>query len=105
MVTAAGGDPRGTDPRVVELQNALSGTDGVSTLTPPQINKHGDVVLLSAVPSTAPATDATADLLSDVRDDVMPDGEAEGGITSYVGGYTASYVDLADSDLASGCCW
>ena len=31
-------------------------------LTPPQINKTGDVVLLSAVPSTAPASDDTADL-------------------------------------------
>ena len=64
MLTAAGGDPRGTDPRVVDLQSALSGTDGVLTLTPPQINKAGDVVMLSAVPTTAPAVDATADLLA-----------------------------------------
>ena len=95
MVTAAGGDPRATDPRVVKLQDDLSATDGVKTLTPPQTNKKGDVVLLSAVPTTAPATDATADLLNDVRDDVVPKATAEGGITTYVGGYTASYADLA----------
>jgi uncharacterized membrane protein YdfJ with MMPL/SSD domain len=95
MMTAAGGDPRNTDPRVVRLQNALSGTDGVLTLTPPQTNDKGDVVLLSAVPTTAPATDDTADLLATVRDDVIPDANSSGGITSYVGGYTASYVDLA----------
>ncbi|MGH3506492.1 MAG: MMPL family transporter [Nocardioidaceae bacterium] len=95
QLTAAGGDERGTDPRVVALQDALSGTDGVVALTPPQINKKGDVVILSAVPSTAPASDDTADLVETVRSDVIPPLEGQGGMTSYVGGYTASYVDLA----------
>ena len=95
MMTAAGGDERGTDPRVVNLQQGLSGTDGVVSLTPPQINDAGDVVLLSAVPSTAPASDDTADLVNEVRDVVLPETNKDGGITSYVGGFTASYVDLA----------
>jgi uncharacterized membrane protein YdfJ with MMPL/SSD domain len=94
MVTAAGGDARGTDPRVVNLQSALTATKGVVSLTPPQINKKGDVVLLSAVPSTSPASDATADLVKEVRSDVLPPVDVN-GMTSYVGGYTASYVDLA----------
>jgi uncharacterized membrane protein YdfJ with MMPL/SSD domain len=95
MVTAAGGDPRNTDPRVVRLQDALSGTDGVAALTLPQTNDDGDVVLLSAVPTTGPATVETTELLATVRNDVLPGVEDEGGIKSYVGGYTASYVDLA----------
>jgi uncharacterized membrane protein YdfJ with MMPL/SSD domain len=94
MVTAAGGDARGTDPRVVNLQSALTATKGVVSLTPPQLNKKGDVVLLSAVPSTSPASDDTADLVRTVRNDVLPPVEVN-GMTSYVGGYTASYVDLA----------
>jgi uncharacterized membrane protein YdfJ with MMPL/SSD domain len=94
MVTTAGGDARGTDPRVVNLQNALAATKGVDSLTPPQINTKGDVVLLSAVPSTAPASDATAELVKEVRDDVLPPVDVN-GMTSYVGGFTASYVDLA----------
>jgi len=94
MVTAAGGDARGTDPRVVNLQSALSSTKGVVSLTPPQINKKGDVVLLSAVPKTSPSSDATANLVTTVRDDVLPPVEVD-GMTSYVGGFTASYVDLA----------
>jgi uncharacterized membrane protein YdfJ with MMPL/SSD domain len=94
MLTTAGGDDRGTDPRVVALQQALLATHGVVSLTPPQINKKGDVVLLSAVPSTSPASDATASLVKEVRSDVLPPVD-EGGMTSYVGGYTASYVDLA----------
>ena len=94
MVTAAGGDARGTDPRVVNLQSALTATTGVVSLTPPQLNKKGDVVLLSAVPSTSPASDATADLVKKVRSDVLPPVDVN-GMTSFVGGYTASYVDLA----------
>jgi peptidoglycan hydrolase CwlO-like protein len=96
MVTTAGGDPRGTDPRIVDLQNSLSATSGVKTLTPPQLNKHGDVVMLSAVPTTSPSSDETTDLLATVRNDVIPKVEDKGGITSYVGGFTASYVDLAE---------
>jgi uncharacterized membrane protein YdfJ with MMPL/SSD domain len=94
MVTAAGGDARGTDVRVVNLQSALSATQGVISLTPPQINKVGDVVLLSAVPSTSPASDATATLVKTVRHDVLPPVNPV-GMSSYVGGFTASYVDLA----------
>jgi uncharacterized membrane protein YdfJ with MMPL/SSD domain len=95
MVTQAGGDPRGTDPRVVNLQKGLSATSGVVALTPPQLNEKGDVVLLSAVPGTSPASDETADLVVHVRDTVLPDTNKAGGIMSHVGGYTASYVDLA----------
>jgi MMPL family len=95
MLTQAGGDDRGTDPRVVNLQNGLSATSGVVDLTPPQINKKGDVVLVSAVPSTAPASVPTADLVDKVRATVLPDTNKGEGITSYVGGFTASYVDLA----------
>jgi uncharacterized membrane protein YdfJ with MMPL/SSD domain len=95
MLTKAGGDPRGTDARVVRIQDDLAATSGILTLTPPQINKKGDVVLLSAVPTTAPATVATANLVGTVRDDVVPTWEKAGGTTSYIGGYTASYVDLA----------
>ena len=95
MLTQAGGDDRNTDPRVVKLQNALSATRGVASLTPPQTNKDGDVVLLSAVPSSGPADARTTALLGRVRDDVVPSATDEGGIDTYVGGYTASYVDLA----------
>ena len=95
MLTQAGGDERATDTRIVHLQDGLAATDGVVSLTPPQLNKTGDVVLLSAVPSTSPASDETAALVVQVRDPVLPETNAAGGIASHVGGYTASYVDLA----------
>jgi len=95
MLTRAGGDDRGTDPRIVNLQDGLSGASGVVSLTPPQINKNGDVVILSAVPKTAPSANATADMVERVRTTVLPRTNEGGGITSFVGGFTASNVDLA----------
>ncbi len=63
-------------------------------VTPPQTNKHGDVVLLSAVPTTAPASEQTTELLTSVRSSVLPTVN-DRSILSFVGGYTASYADLA----------
>jgi len=95
MLTKAGGDDRGTDPRIVNLQDGLTAASGVVSLTPPQINKNGDVVIVSAVPNTAPAANATADMVDRFRGSVLPQTNDGGGITSYVGGFTASNVDLA----------
>jgi uncharacterized membrane protein YdfJ with MMPL/SSD domain len=79
----------------VNLQDGLTAASGVVSLTPPQINKAGDVVIISAVPNTAPAANATADMVERFRGSVLPQTNDEGGITSYVGGFTASNVDLA----------
>ncbi|HEX5016288.1 MAG TPA: MMPL family transporter [Actinomycetes bacterium] len=93
-LTAAGGDKRATDPRVVALQDQLLATPGVKALTPPQMSANGDALVINAVPHTAPASDATAALVEYLRADVLPQNTDE-GLRSYVGGYTASYVDLA----------
>jgi uncharacterized membrane protein YdfJ with MMPL/SSD domain len=95
MLTKAGGDPRGTDPRIVRLQDALEGTQGVVGSLPLQINKKGDAATLSAVPLRAPSSDETAALVTRLRDSVLPAATSEGGIIVHVGGTTASNVDLA----------
>jgi uncharacterized membrane protein YdfJ with MMPL/SSD domain/peptidoglycan hydrolase CwlO-like protein len=94
-LTKAGGDHRGTDPRIVSLQDGLGGARGVNVVSPPQINKAGDAATLSVIAVTSPASEATADLVVRLRASVIPRATAEGGITAFVGGYTASYVDLA----------
>jgi uncharacterized membrane protein YdfJ with MMPL/SSD domain len=95
MLTKAGGDPRGTDPRIVALQDAISETSGVVGMFPPQINDDGDAATLSAIPERAPSSEATAELVAEMRDNVLPSTNRESGVTSYVGGSTASNVDLA----------
>jgi uncharacterized membrane protein YdfJ with MMPL/SSD domain len=95
-LTKAGGDPRGTDPRLVDLQDALAGTDGVKVVSPPQINKAGDAATFTVIATTSPAAPATADLVRTLRTYVIPQATHGTDIEAFVGGQTASYVDLAN---------
>ena len=94
-LTKAGGDPRGTDPRLVSLQDALGGTLGVKVVSPPRINKPGDATTFSVIATTAPAAPATADLVKTLRTYTIPQATQGSNLNAYVGGQTASYVDLA----------
>ena len=97
-LTYAGGDARGTDPRLVKLQNALGTPSGVLKVSPPTINKKGDAVTFTVIPTTRPADIATAGLVQQLRTSVVPPATsdpAHASITAYVGGVTAGNVDLA----------
>jgi uncharacterized membrane protein YdfJ with MMPL/SSD domain len=94
-LTNAGGDERGTDPRLVKLQRGLRETTGVDLVSPPQINKSGEAAIFTVIPSTAPAATETADLVETFRNYVIPQRLAGTDSDAHVGGQTASYVDLA----------
>ncbi len=95
-LTAVGGNPLGTDPRLEALQHALAGTKGITQVLPPSINAKGTAATYNAIPTTAPAAPATADLVRTVRNQVVPPIEhSQKGLTAYVGGTTAGNIDLA----------
>src|SRR5215831_4606286 len=97
-LTYAGGDDRGTDPRLVTLQNALATPKGVYKVFPPNINKKGNAATFSVIPTTRPAAVATANLVTQLRARVIPPATRSphhATITAYVGGVTAANVDLA----------
>ena len=71
-LTKAGGDIRGTDPRLVKLQNALIKTKGDKLVSPPSISKKGNDVVYSVIATTAPSSQATADLVRYLRSTVIP---------------------------------
>jgi uncharacterized membrane protein YdfJ with MMPL/SSD domain len=95
MLTQAGGDPRGTDPRIVAIQDGVGAVPEVVTVSPPLINARGDAVVMSAIPLRAPSSDATARLVTTLRDDTLPGLTSDDGVTAHVGGTTATNVDLA----------
>ena len=94
-LTKAGGDKRGTDPRLVDLQKGLTNTVGVKAVSPPQVNDPGTAAVFTAIPTTRPAATATADLVRTIRTYVIPQSTAGMDVDAHVGGQTASYVDLA----------
>jgi uncharacterized membrane protein YdfJ with MMPL/SSD domain len=96
-LTKAGGDDRGTDPRLVNLQDALGAADGVKGVSPPRINNSGDAATYSLIATTAPASTQTADLVKTLRKYTIPQATQGTNVQAYVGGQTASYVDLASA--------
>ena len=96
---SAGSDPRASDPRLQTLEKDVSQTPGVAAVTPVQINKAGTTAFFNAIATTGPAEQATSDLVSKLRSNVIPDAEKGTNMRAYVGGSTASNVDLA-SDIA-----
>jgi uncharacterized membrane protein YdfJ with MMPL/SSD domain len=94
-LTKAGGDERGTDPRLVKLQNGLTTTLGVKVVSPPRLNKAGNAAVFTVIATTAPAATETADLVRTLRTYTVPQATTGTDVEAYVGGQTASYVDLA----------
>jgi uncharacterized membrane protein YdfJ with MMPL/SSD domain len=86
---------KASDPRLVHLQNKVGKTSGVKDVSPAVVDKSGSAASFTAIPTTAPAEDATTDLVNHLRDTVIPQADKGTSLTSYVGGQTASYIDLA----------
>lgn len=93
-LTTAGGDARGTDPRIVKMQKALAKPGNVQTVAPPEINKSGNAVIMSVIAKSQPAAPQTADLVGHLRNKTIPSATVPGEDV-YVGGSTAGNVDLA----------
>jgi putative drug exporter of the RND superfamily len=83
-----------SDPRLVHLQNQIGKTKGVKDVSQAVVDKHGSAASFSVIPTTAPSDDSTADLVNDLRDTVIPKADQGTTLTTYVGGQTASYIDL-----------
>jgi RND superfamily putative drug exporter len=97
---SSGSDPRASDPRLQTLEKDVSQTPGVAAVSPVQIDQAGTTAYFNAVATTGPAEQATANLVSKLRSSVIPDAEKGTNMHAYVGGSTASNVDLA-SDISS----
>src|SRR5919197_2538619 len=80
-------------PKVQQLADALSKTDGLEAVGRPVPSPNGKVALIEARPSTAPQDAATSELITKLRDDVVP--QASDGLQVYVGGITAIFDDFA----------
>jgi len=75
---------------LTDTATALQGTDGVASVSPPQVDDAGDTAVLTVVPTTSPQDAATTDLVDDLRSSVLPTIDA----TTYVVGTTAGYADF-----------
>jgi putative drug exporter of the RND superfamily len=83
------------DPRLVNLEQGISKQNDVQSVTPAATDNSGTAAVFSVTPTTAPSAYATQDLVNHLRDKTIPDETKDTGMKAYVGGTTASYIDLA----------
>jgi putative drug exporter of the RND superfamily len=85
-----------TDPRLQSLKKDLAKAKGVKSVSEPLVNKKGTAAVYNLIPTTSPSDLDTEDLVSRLRDTTIPNATEGQGMTAFVGGTTAAYVDLAD---------
>jgi RND superfamily putative drug exporter len=85
-----------TDPRLQSLKKDLAKAKGVKSVSEPLVNKKGTAAVYNLIPTTSPSDLDTEDLVSRLRDTTIPNATKGQGMTAFVGGTTAAYVDLAD---------
>lgn len=94
--------PARTDTAVLQrLANTIKSEPGVASVSPLHANPAGDAAVLQVYPTSAPQDAATSQLVGRLRDTVIPRATAGTGVVVYVGGPTATFIDLG-SLLASG---
>ena len=83
------------DSRLTKLEQAVASQTDVASVTPASLNPDRTVAVFSAVPRSAPSDNSTAELVKHLRSQTIPDALPASAGSAYVGGTTASYVDLA----------
>jgi RND superfamily putative drug exporter len=86
---------QGSPDALGELEDELSATSGVASVTPAGSNDDASTVIV--FPESAPQDGATGDLVRDLRDDVLPALAEQTGATYLVGGSVAAAIDFSDA--------
>jgi RND superfamily putative drug exporter len=80
---------------LARIDNAVSATPGVASVSAPMTSGDGRTVVIAAIPTTAPESKQTYSLVHRLRGAVLPAVEKTTGAQLFVGGITASQVDTA----------
>ncbi len=79
------------------LETALAATAGVQSVGPAQLSPDGTAAVIQVIPTSSPQAAATTGLVHRLRDQVIPGALTdEPDVHVYVGGRTATFVDLSD---------
>jgi RND superfamily putative drug exporter len=90
---------------LASLEQAISADPGVDSVAAAQVNADGTAAVIRVTPMTSPQDVATSDLVHRLRGDIIPTALAgTAGVAVYVGGQTATFIDLSDQ-LSSRLPW
>ena len=77
------------------LNSDLAKASGVTSVSPPSVSPSQTAATMSLTPTTGPASKATSNLVTNLRNDTIDPATKDTPLQAFVGGTTASYVDLA----------
>src|SRR5919106_573692 len=78
------------------IAGAAADTNGVASVSPPQLSPDGRTATFGVFPTTAPQDSETTDLVNDLRDESLPPAAGRTGTTLLVGGPTAVDIDFSE---------
>jgi putative drug exporter of the RND superfamily len=79
-----------------KLQEQIAAAEDVAAVTEPTLDTKGTAAVFTVISKSEPWADETVELVEDLRDTAVPQALAGTKATSYVGGQTAGYIDLAN---------
>jgi RND superfamily putative drug exporter len=78
-----------------KVQKAVAETSDVVAVSEPTLDKQGTVSVFTAISGSEPWADETVELVEELRDTTVPAALEGSKASTYVGGQTAGYIDLA----------
>jgi RND superfamily putative drug exporter len=96
LVLAAQLSPKGDTAALSRVVDDVSQTPGVVSVSPAQISPSGTAAVIEVIPSSSPQSLRTVSLIHNLRKHVIPAALANSRSKVYVGGFTASGVDVSD---------
>jgi RND superfamily putative drug exporter len=77
------------------LEKKIAAAPDVAEVSEPTLDKAGTAAVFTVISKSAPWADETVSLVEDLRDETIPAALKDSSTSSYVGGQTAGYIDLA----------
>lgn len=87
-------------PALLHLKERVLVASDVLFVVPPQLNKAGDVAVMTVLPKTAPQDPRTNALINELRSRIIPEATKGTNIDVKVSGITALYIDMGEAFTA-----
>jgi len=84
------------DQVVGQLKSAVAADPGVASVPRAAVGPDGTAAVLQVIPKSAPQDAGTSELVDRLRSSVLPSALASTGGAVYVGGQTATFIDLSN---------
>jgi len=95
LIASEFGSPEEAKQVLPKLEKAVGGASDVAAVTEPTLDKAGTTAVFTVISKSEPWADETVDLVESLREEAIPAALKGTEASSYVGGQTAGYIDLA----------